>query len=188
MPSFAQLAAWGWMERHEPVDPLDDYDGYRPTKEGSIHLIHDEKYHLILIKKEHVEAVHNRVLGAANVMLDAAMASHMFKVRSMRERGWRPDENAKELPGFEAALARHIRRGYMPLERFQDLYGIGHDQLIVAGVLRYLEHRDPEKIPNIDVGHKARHCLMCSTRWQTFFVRPGMEDELLGLCSVDEHF
>lgn len=61
-----------------------------------------------------------------------------------------------------------------------------HDSLLVGrGMLRYLECRDPGKPRLPDVGHKAVHCLLCSTRWQTFFVRPGMEQALLDLCKVD---
>ncbi len=189
LADLAELAKWGWMVRHEPVHPLDVYYGYRPTKEGLKYLIHDEKYHLILIKKKYVEAVNARVLDAANIMLEHAMASFGAEVSAARARGWEPPSD-DEVPteGLVAAIARYERRGYMTLDRFKALHKLGHEYLIVSGVLRYIEKRDPTKLSDIDVGWKARHCLLCSTRWQTFFVQPRMQQALLELCRVEVHF
>ncbi len=89
-------------------------------------------------------------------------------------------EGDAEHPGRKGLHLQH-----WTLDRFMDRYKVGRDELHVSGVLRYLEHRDPDAIADVDVGPKARHCLLCSTRWQTFFVRPGMAEALYRLTLVE---
>lgn len=187
-PSYTQLVAWGWVQREQPVDFLDAYVGYRPTEVGRKYFLYDEQYHLLFIRKEQIATVEARITDSLNIATEAAMASVSFQGQLARARGWVPAPLVYELAANEAALARYERRGFISLDRFQTMYKYSFDELIVCGILRYLEHRDPEKMANIVVGDKARHCLICSSRWQVFLVRPGMADDLAALCRVNEHF
>ncbi|MBL0036292.1 MAG: hypothetical protein IPP26_11175 [Flavobacteriales bacterium] len=59
-------------------------------------------------------------------------------------------------------------------------------KLRVAGVLRYLQPRDPNTVPHTVVGAKAKDCLLLSTKWQLILVKPGQEEELLRRCAIAE--
>lgn len=182
MPGFDQLERWGWLEKHEPVDFLDDYYGYRPTALGLEYLIHDEKYHLILIKKEHVEAVHTRVMKATEVMFEAIMATFFEELQAHPE--LRMDE--PQVQPLRRAIRRYERQGYMTLERFFERNkGLDREQLVVCGIIRYPEFLEEEAATDMDVWPKARHCLRYSKRGQTYLVRPGMEQALLDLCHAE---
>jgi hypothetical protein len=187
-PSVNQLVAWGWMEQEHPVDFLDAYHGCRPTAVGLKYLLYDERYHLVMIRKEHVEMVWAKIKDASQIALEQAMADHSFEISLARGRGWTPNAVEFDAAGLERAIERYERRGYITLERFQTTHKVEHNELILSGVLRYLEHRDPEKIASLDVGPKARHCLMYSTRWKTIFVKPGMSSELYRLIAVEVHY
>lgn len=82
----------------------------------------------------------------------------------------------------DRAQARYVARGYMPLKRFQDKHDLSHDELHVAGVLRYLQPRDPNTVPHTVVGAKAKDCLLLSTKWQLILVKPGQEEKFAALC------
>lgn len=183
---YARMAQWGWLVKHEPVDLLDAYEGHRPTKAGLAYLHYDEAHHLILVRPSKVEEVTQRYYTATEVLSRHTMAAFEMEMRSATARGFKYDPEWHDLPGKEVALERLAARGFLLLTRFQERHRLTFEELIVSGVLRYLEHRDPDKIPNIDVGPKAKHCIMCSTRWQEFFVRPGMEVALLDLISIHE--
>ncbi len=188
LPDFQQMARWGWLEKHEPVDRLDAYYGYRPTALGLEYMMYDEKYHLILVKKEHVEAASDRALEALEVMLESSFVTFGMELRAHPEVWTEALTDELPEPLLHRAIERYERQGYMTLDRFKTLHSLDHEELIVCGILRYLEHRDPGKVPDQDVGPKAKHCLMCSSRWQTFFVRPGMEKALVELCKVEVRF
>lgn len=185
---YTRMAQWGWLAKHEPVAFFDAYDGHRPTKEGLAFLRYEEAHHLILVRPSKVEEVRKRYYAATEELFRHTMATFEMEMRSATARGFTYDPDRCDLPGKAEALERLAARGFLLLERFQEMHDITFEELIVCGVLRYLEHRDPDKIPNIDVGPKAKHCIMCSTRWQTFFVRPGMEQALLDLCKVEIHY
>lgn len=184
-PTFARLEAWGWLERHTPVHFLDAYDGYRPTRAGQKYLLYEEQHHLLMLRKRYVEEVRAKARDELSIATEAAIVSFRYELELANRRGFTQADDAPELVGQQAAIARFEARGYMTLDRFMTMYKLSSDALIVCGVLRYLDHRAPDKIANIDVGPKARHCLMCSTRWQTFFVRPGMAEELRALFAVE---
>lgn len=184
--AFPVLSAWGWLEKQEPVNWLDAYDGYRPTRTGLEHLHYDEAHHLILIRPSQVELVSQHLLKHAEVQAEAALVELSYEVALAKARGWNYEDEPGEPLGAEEAAARLERRGYEPLGAFIRRNNLSMDELVVAGVLRYLEHRDPEQVANIDVAPKAMHCLMLSTRWQRIFVRPGMAEALLQLVAIDE--
>lgn len=184
-PTIARLVAWGYLERHTPVDFLDAYDGYRPTKAGQKYLLYKEEHHLLMLRRQYVTELQDKASKELMIELDMAMVPFWYEWDLAVKRGWTFKGLAPDLEGEKAAITRYEARGYMTLDRFQTMYKLNFDDLIVCGVIRYLEHRDPDKMANVDVGAKARHCLLCSTRWQTFFVRPGMADELYALCGVE---
>jgi hypothetical protein len=184
-PNYLQLVAWGWMVQERPVHFLDAYEGHRPTTEGLHYLLYDERCHLIMIRADRYGEVMARISDANNVAAEAAMVNFGFQLELARSRGFHYAEGEAHPEGLEEAIARYERRGYWTLDRFMDRYKVERDELHVSGVLRYVEHRDPDAVANIAVGTKARHCLLCSTRWQTFFVRPGMAEELYRLTLVE---
>jgi len=184
-PSYLQLMAWGWMVQVRPVHFLDAYEGHRPTAEGLEYLLYDEHHHLIMIRTDRYEQVMAKVEDSKRIAAEAATVNFGYELELGFNRGFMLSGDAPELEGQEAAIKRVEARGYLSLDRFQTLYKVEFDELILSGVLRYQEHRDPDRISNIQVGPKARHCLMCSSRWQTFFVRPGMADELYRLCTME---
>ncbi len=184
-PSYLQLVAWGAMVQVQPVHFLDAYEGHRPTAEGLEYLLYDERHHLIMIRADRYEQVMAKVEDSNRIAAEAALVNFGYELELGVKRESTLSGDAPELQGQEAAIKRVEARGYLSLDRFQTLYKVEFDELILSGVLRYQEHRDPDRVTNIEVGPKARHCLLCSTRWQTFFVRPGMADELYRLCAVE---
>ena len=174
LPSHSQLVAWGWIKRAQPIDFLSAYVAYRPTEVGRKYFLYDEQYHLLFIRKEQIATVEARITDSLNIATEAAMASVSFQGQLARARGWVPAPLVYELAANEAALARYERRGFISLDRFQTMYKYSFDELIVCGILRYLEHRDPEKMANIVVGDKARRCLICRSLSQVFLPVSGM--------------
>lgn len=181
---YKAMVSWGWLVQHQPVHFLDAYEGYRPTHVGLTYLLHEDEHHLIMVRPAKVAEVNERLMTYTQAQAEGALVNLAYEFAQAEARGW--SAQGDDLPGAEEAVARLQRRGYVLLQDFQQRHGIGTDELIVSGVLRYLEHRSAGRLPNMDVGPKAKHCLMCSTRWQRLFVRPDMESTLLELISIRE--
>ncbi|MCW5898691.1 MAG: hypothetical protein KIT10_05420 [Flavobacteriales bacterium] len=181
-PSLYQLAAWGWMQRHDPVHPMDPYKGYRPTCAGLEYLLFDENYHLILIKKQYVEAVEKRVMRSVEIEYEEAVADYFYRRSLEGERALPEYPMGLDEASWNEVRNRYVRKGYLCMKEFRASYGHSRDDLVVFGVLRY---KDNEHAPvSIRIGEKAKHCLMYSRRWRTVFVRPGMLNNLVSLCHV----
>lgn len=184
LPDYEQMARWGWLEKHEPVDWLDDYSGYRPTALGLEYPIHDEKYHLILVKKKHVEAASARAMDLSEIKMMAALATWALMATTPSEH-----HRAHTVPPSRRSVRRYERQGYMTLDDFfLRNHGLGWEQLVVCGIIRYPEFPEEEELTGMDVWPKARHCLRSSKSGQTYMVRPGMEKALVELCKVEVHF
>ena len=181
-----EFIRWGLLYRLPVVHWLDAYDGVRPTKEGEKYFIHEEAFHLILVRKGKVDELQERSckelasateVAAANVGLELQMATaNGFHVEM-------PDPKFIEQQ-IQVEL-RYMKRGFMRLDTFLECHELSTHKLIVAGVLRYLDRRGPAKDAIIVVGDKAKSMLMLSTRWQMIMVKPGMVDKLLALCQVE---
>lgn len=185
---YPSLAAWGLLAQLEPVHFLDAYYGYRPTTAGESYFLHDEQHHVIVCRKNKVQELQDRAMAVLRVDCEAAMVSFVADLKADKERGWKytaMDEATDQQR--DRAQARYVARGYMPLKHFQDKYDLSHDALHVAGVLRYLQPRDPNTVPNTVLGSKAKDCLLLSTKWQLILVKPGQEEELLRRCAIAEH-
>ncbi|MBK8612513.1 MAG: hypothetical protein IPN85_03330 [Flavobacteriales bacterium] len=185
--AYPRLASWGLLAKLEPVHFLDAYEGYRPTAAGEAYFLHDEPHHVIVCRKNKVQELQDRAMDALKVDCEAAMVSFVADLKADQERGWKyasTDEATHQQR--DRAQARYVARGYMPLKRFQDKHDLSHDELHVAGVLRYLQPRDPNTVPHTVVGAKAKDCLLLSTKWQLILVKPGQEEELLRRCAIAE--
>lgn len=184
--SAPELIRWGLLYRLPTVHGLDAYGGLRPTKSGVEYFIHDEEFHLILVRKEKAEELRERSRCALNIQLEASSVNFGYQMELAVKKGFRYVPPDKEFLTLQRqAEQRYVKRGFLPLDVFRARYDLSFDTLVVAGVLRYLDRKDPEKIAAYVVGAKAKTLLLMSTRWQLTFVRPGMVEQLLELCKVD---
>jgi hypothetical protein len=186
-PQYAQLERWGLIVSMPEKHMLDAYRGYRPTPKGQAFMMYDESFHLIMVRKNKVKELEARVQDESKVRHEAIWASFGVEVASAVARGFSitpPDPTF--LAAKDRALIQYVRRGYRPLDEFRTLYDLSSDELIVAGVLRHLEHRDPTKQAVLVVGAKAKDCLFLSSRWQFILVKPGMEHTFLERCAIIE--
>ena len=185
--TYQNLVGWGLLEQKQPVHWLDAYNGYRPTPAGEAYFLHDEEHHVILCRKNKLKELTTRATDVVEVEYEATMVSFAADLRAAKERGWTyTSTDAATQQQRDRAQARYTARGYMPLAQFQKKYDTSYDELHVAGVLRYLQPRDPNTVPNTVVGPKAKDCLLLSTKWQLITVKPGQEAELWRRCAIVE--
>lgn len=179
--NYGQLCRWGLLEQHYPVHFLDAYDGHRPTKAGMEYFLYEEEFHLILCRKSRVHVLQDRATREREVGFAAAMADFAAEVQAARASGWRPDLHKPKDPKRAVVLRRYEAKGYLHLDGFLQRHGLNHDELVVAGVLRY---KNTTTGPLLIVGPKGKPCLLLSSRWQLLLVRPGQEQALLDASGI----
>jgi hypothetical protein len=152
-------------------------------KLGAKYFIHDEEFHLILVRKGKGDELRERALYGLKIETEIASVNFGLEMDLAKQRGYRYEAPDDAFLAMQAKVEkRYVKRGFLPLNVFIASHDLTSDTLVVAGVLRYLDRKNPERIANIVVGEKAKDLLLMSIRWQLTMVKPRMEEKLLERC------
>lgn len=171
----------GLLEVRDLADAWQRYGKRVPTRQGERYLIHDAAQHIIVVRRNQLGALSEALRNLRDLpsapLNDQATAARVQRIEQQMQR----THDSWALVRLQELL-RWVRKGYMDLEQFQEVHGIGTDELLDNWICERYERDGRNGHAQLVPLLEGMRFLKRVDAWDIVLLKPGMEPLLLEYC------